>query len=187
MRANIGCGPIQPAGWVNIDPDPRWDRAFGGPTLVTAPADPGWFHLVTAGHPVGYEGAVAHHVLQMVAWPELVPWLRDVHDVLAAGGWLRVSVPDFPGAYAAALEGDRDWFPIADDHEASIDGKLCLYLTQAGASRSIFTGPWLCDLLRRAGFLDVHETGPAQTSGPAWLSQLDNRPGESIYVEGRRP
>lgn len=177
MRLNIGCGPVQPDGWVNIDTDRGLD------VIPYSPTDPDW-PVVFAAETV--EGAVAHHVLQMVSWLELVPWLTAVRQSLGQTAGLRVSVPDFPGAYAAALEGNRDWFPISHDLEPSIDGALCLYLTQGGASRSIFTGPWLCDLFRRAGFVGVHETGPNRTHGPAWLTQLDNRPGESIYVEGFR-
>lgn len=168
-RLNVGCGPVQPDGWLNLDPDEQWSAGVWPPDR--------WLEA---------EGAVAHHVLQMVAWPDLVRWLDVVRLSLEPGAWLRVSVPDFPGAYAAALDGDSDWFPIADELEPSIDGKLVCYLTQCGATRSLFTGPLLCDLFRRAGFVEVHETGHARTSGPVWLTQLDSRPAESIYVEGRR-
>lgn len=170
MRLNIGAGPIQPADWSNVDPDPQWG-------VLPWPAR--WARA-------RFEGAVANHVLQLVAWPDLVPWLVVARDVLEPGGWLRLLVPDFPGAYAAALEGNRDWFPIAAEHEPSIDGALCLYLAQAGATRSVFTGPWLCDLMRRAGFVAVHQPRFGETAGPGWLTDLDTREHESIIVEGKR-
>lgn len=181
-RLNIGCGPVQPDGWENIDVDP------GYPPHRYRLMDP-------AGHngldwpAATFDGAVSHHVLQMVPWPDLVPWLEEVRRVLKPGAVLRLSVPDLLGAVGAYLAGDRSWFPIDPAHEESTGGALCMYLTQAGATRSVFTASWLAELFDRAGFAECSwsssENGVLITMGPPWLVELDNRHAESIYVEGR--
>lgn len=181
MRLNIGCGPIQPDDWVNLDSDPRWHAPL---------ADLG---AICSG---SVEGAVAHHVLQMIPWPELVPWLAEVRRILRPGGYLRLSVPDLALA-GQMLSGAWPPPPIADDHEPSVDGKVCLWISQAGASRSVFTVDWLVELCQRAGFTAAGEAGwqfpglvqPVavhRSTGPEWLTALDltpDRRDESLYVD----
>lgn len=179
MRLNIGCGTQVVEGWVNIDADHTLTQLDGiehGDPLEGLPYDDD-----------SIEGAVAHHVLQMVDWLDLVPWLREVRRVLAPGAWLRITVPDFLRAVTAARRGDVDWFPIEDAHERSIDGKLCLYVSQAGATRSVFTSSWLSTLCLRAGFTPVVVAAhlDAVHEGPEWLRALDSRGEESIVVEAR--
>ncbi len=173
MRLNAGCGPVTPESWVNVDAD----------------AYPGAMHCdVLDGLPFDdetFDGAVAHHVLQCVAWPSLERWLDEVRRVLKAGAWLRITVPDLLGAVAAHADGRAEWFPIDDKIEWSIDGKLCVYVSQAGATRSVFTGFWLVDLCERAGFTNVWPSD-GSTGGPPWLTDLDSRLDESIVVEAQR-
>lgn len=178
VRLNIGCGPVQPDGWWNIDHDQAWANPLTGATL----ADP--LGTLPTGDDTA-EGAVAHHVLQMVPWPNLVQWLTEVRRVLRPNAVLRLSVPDLLGAMEAHDRGDRAWFPVAPEHEPSVDGALCMYLTQAGATRSVFTSDWLAELLLRAGYRRAWRTSCGNTLGPKWLADLDSRPAESIYVEGR--
>lgn len=177
---NLGCGPHPAAGWVNVDRD-EYRGAFFCDLLDT----PLPFADETC------EGAVAHHVLQMVPWPSLERWLAEVRRVLQPGAWLRITVPDLLGAVTAHDEGRSSWFPIDDQIERSIGGKLCVYLTQAGATRSVFTLGWLCELCERAGFTMVHGSTYAierkvKTCGPEWLTALDSRLDESIVVEAQR-
>lgn len=170
MKLNIGCGPIQPDDWVNLDPDPQWRAPLASLDAIASGT---------------VDGAVAHHVLQMIPWPELVPWLQEVRRVLRPGGYLRLSVPDLSLA-GDMLDGCCPPPPISDEHEASVAGKVCLWLSQAGASRSVFTGPWLVELCQRAGFSAAGEVAPEATSGPAWLAALDltpDRSDESAYID----
>lgn len=181
MRLNCGAGNVRPTGWVNVEPFPedwppeRPERLVVADPLTRLPFEDGFF-----------DGAVAHHCLQMVAWPDLVPWLTEVHRVLKPGAVLRLTVPDLLGAFDAYDETNPGWFPIADEIESSIDGRLCVYLSQAGATRSVFTGPWLLDLLSRAGFMDEvqHDEPGITCSEHAWLLDLDDRMDESIVIEG---
>lgn len=161
-------------GWINCDTDPQWrvpHPALLWPTLQ------GKLDLI-----------VANHVLQMVPWPQLVPFLLDCHSALRPGGILRLLVPDTEAAIGALMAEDADWFPISDEHETSVDGKFCMYLSQAGATRSVFTSDWLLELLRRAGFRAFDVVGPGVTRAPAdWEAMsLDSRESESIIVEAIR-
>lgn len=186
MRLNIGCGPVQPDDWANLDPDPQWNAPLRDLGAIGS---------------ASIEGAVAHHVLQMIAWPDLVPWLAEVRRVLRPGGYLRLSVPDLAlvGRWLG-LDGravDPYPPPISDEHETSIDGKVCMWLSQAGATRSVFTGPWLVELTQRAGYcageagwqgwgLDDPTKHRHYSTGPAWLTDLDltpDRRDESLYVD----
>ncbi len=190
-RLNLGAGTQQPEGWVNVDSDPQWARyaADGNPMVLADPL----LGLPWSAGP--FDGVVAHHVLQMVAWPDLVPWLSEVRRVMRPGAVLRLSVPDLLGAVDAYERMAIGWFPIADGHEPTIDGKLCMYLSQAGATRSVFTANWLEELLTRAGFDDGRaranrwgdEWPPWGTNGERWLMDLDSRQGESLYAEATAP
>lgn len=175
-RLNIGSGPIVRDGWTNVDRD-RYPGAVRGDVLA---GDLGSRGMA--------EGAVAHHVLQMIGWPDLVPWLDHVRGALRYGGYLRLSVPDLRLA-GDWLDGFGPPPPISDDHEASMDGKVCLWVSQAGATRSVFTGPWLVELCLRAGFRDAAVQPHGCSHGPEWLTSLDydpDRSSESVYVDARR-
>lgn len=170
---NLGCGPVladEP--WVNADSDTR----YGAGVAHVDPLDPGGLPW-----PDDYfRGTVANHVLQMIPWPDLVRWLREVRRV--TDGPVRLLVPDFSGAVDAWRDGDTEWFPISDEHETMIDGKIVMYLTQAGASRSFFTGPWLLDLCSRAGFGSCIIGGYGDCPPLPALAALDSRPSESLIV-----
>lgn len=184
-RLNWGCGPDMRAGWVNSDVM-RYPAVHDNGVLVTQ----GHLGDIRDGLPYRagqFEYAASHHALQMLAWPELVPALAELRRVLRPGGWLRLTVPDLEAALRAWTDDDVGWFPIADEHEPAIDGKLCMYLTQAGASRSVFTAAWLSDLLRRAGFDAAARLRPGMTLCPdAGIMELDSRPAESILMEAVR-
>lgn len=175
LRLNIGCGTVRPVGWVNVDPYPGGDP---GAVIVADPLTRLPFDDAT------FDGAVAHHVLQMIGWPDIVVWLREVRRVMKPGAIFRVSVPDLLGAFDAYDEAqDETWFPIDDTVASSLDAKFCLYLSQCGATRLVFTDDWLCGLMEEAGFeIEGIRDGCART-GP--LVELDSRLVESLYVEGR--
>lgn len=174
-RLNWGCGPDQPEGWFHSDlVGWKTGQHHVGDIAAGLPWPDGFFHY-----------AVSHHALQMIPWPQLVPTLSELRRVIAPGGWLRLSVPSLLGAMQAWEDDDSRWFPIADEIERSIDGKLCVYLSQAGATRSVFTERWLCELMERAGFLEPKVAGCLVTDGLAGICDLDSRCYESVYVEAR--
>lgn len=175
MRLNIGCGPDIRPGWVNIDRDVYFGLDWRGDVLTGLP----WPDET-------FDGAVANHVLQMVAYPDIVPWLNEVRRVLKPDARLRLLVPDLLGAISAFHDRSAGWFPIDDTLEPDINGKLCLYVSQAGATRSVFTGPWMTNLCDRALFADSVVIESSATLGPSWLTELDSRHHESIIVEARK-
>lgn len=175
-RLNLGCGPVQPDGWDNVDSNPIWGATVADP-LGDFPFEEWDFDYV-----------VANHVLQMVAWIDLVDWLAAVRFVLKAGGVFRVLVPDLDAAIDARYRKNPAHFEIDDRHEASLDGKFCMYVTQAGSTRSVFTEAWLRELLARAGFARVVRPlhgGTLLCEDPG-ICDLDSRRSESILLEARR-
>lgn len=174
MRLHWGCGPVIVDGWVNSDRDDRGQNHVGDIRDGLPFAD-GTFDVV-----------VSHHALQMLPWDALVPSLTELRRVTRPGGWLRLSVPDLLAAVFAYEIGDADHFQVSDSHEKTLDGKLCLYLSQAGSSCSMFTAAWLEELCGRAGWVNARRTGFATTTSP-WpdITGLDSRPAESIFVEAK--
>lgn len=176
-KLNWGCGPDLRDGWINSD---VLDWGTGQQHVGD----------IAAGLPFGdghFDYAVSHHALQMIGWSDLVPTLVELRRVIKPGGWLRLSVPDLLRAFDAWRKHDPSHFPIADEHESSIDGKLCMYVTQAGATRSVFTKAWLFELLQRASFERIDSCLIFSTrSGIADLTSLDTRSAESLFVDARR-
>lgn len=171
-RFQWGCGQTVTAGWVNSDRDDHGQDHVGD-IRNGLPFDDAEFDVV-----------VSHHALQMLSWPELVPALAELRRVTTRRGWLRLSVPDLLAAVYAYETGAAGHFQIDDANEKTLDGKICLYLSQGGGTRSVFTYGWLDELLDRAGWVNPQRVRYGVTSSP-WpdITSLDSRPDESIFVE----
>lgn len=179
-RLNWACGPVVATGWLNSDES---EYAGGG--------YPEHLGRIQDGLPFGYatfDYVVSHHGLMMLAEDELVPALRELRRVTKPGGWLRLSVPDLPTAIEAWACGSKQWFPL---DAPDVDTALCRYITQGGATRSVFTEGRLQRLLNEAGWLDptgvAHGISLAAQRGADYgITALDSRPDESIYMEARK-
>lgn len=175
-RLNWACGPVVAPGWLNSD-----QRTYSG---AGYPQDIG---RIQDGLPWGtgfFDYVVSHHGLMMLTEDELVPALEELRRVTKPGGWLRLSVPDIPSAINAWRSGYLEWFPL---DAPDIDTALCRYLTQGGATRSVFTEFRLSRLLTAAGWKGALEIGYLDTcSGDPGITELDSRPNESIYMEARK-
>lgn len=173
-----GCGPVRADGWLGSD------------LLDYGQAHVGDISGATGGLPwadAAFDIVVTHHALQMIPYSDLLPVLTELRRVLRVGGVLRVSVPDLERAWRAYEQGDGGHFLIDDRIERSVDGKLCSYLSQCGSTRSVFTGAWLCELVRRAGFTDAWLVKFGETATRhAESVDLDTRPAESLFVEAIR-
>jgi len=175
-RLNWGCGPHTPFGWVNSD-------IKSGSGIDTV-AD------IRCGLPFPddyFDYIVSIHVLPELAYPELGPALAELRRVLKPGGILRLSLPDLDLAIDAYQNKDIDYFLIPDEDACSLSGKLIVQLLWYGRSRSMFTWEYTKELLERAGYREAtrcrFEESP---SGLAGITELDNRPLESLFVEARK-
>jgi predicted SAM-dependent methyltransferase len=184
MKLNIGCGPVQPDGWVNIDNSNRawlaskvnWlDAALVrcrvlpptefGPKVTIANLLKRWPFPDNSCEAV-YAGDVWEHFTR-----EQADWLtREAFRVLRPGGVLRLRTPD--GAkmfrnYLAAFDAAREATgPERDRHMLELRRWLDMYFRDL-LTRKIWLGSighyhkwhWdevqLCDLLQSVGFVDV--------------------------------
>jgi SAM-dependent methyltransferase len=172
-RLNWGCGTDPEPGWVNSD----IKEAPG----IDISAD------IRAGLPLddaSLDYAVSIHSLPELAYPDVATALRELHRVLRPDGVLRLALPDLDRAIRAYLDGDAGYFLIPDDDVRSLGGKLVVQLTWYGYSRTMFTFDFVEELLYAAGFRRVERCSYRQTSSPhAEIIELDNREGESLFVE----
>lgn len=189
-RLNLGCGGQIAEGWQNIE------RQFD-PAAVAA-ADPDAAKLerdLRDGLP--YEDgdvkyAVAHHALCMLAPPDVDALLVEVARVLPSGGVLRVSTVDFRFALRAWYERDEKWFrdlgvPVDALPPTAVD-VLDWYVSWGGTRVCPFFSPaHLSEYLIRAGLWPTEVAYHETTYSEPAITELDARPGESFYMEGRKP
>ncbi len=174
MKLNWGCGPDTRDGWTNHDRDDYGSNDVGD-ILDGLPYPDDSVDMV-----------VANHSLQMIRYAEMPKALGELWRVMKEGAVLRVLVPDFMRAIHAYENNEKSWFPIVNEAETSIGGKLCAYINWYSEANLLFTPAWLAELLNRNGF-DPAIAAPGVTLlGAPEILELDSRPTESIVVEGRK-
>jgi hypothetical protein len=174
-RLNFGCGPQPLPGWFNVDRQP-------GPGIDLVADVRGGLPLP----PHGMDCAVAMHVLQDLAWPEIVPALVELRRVLMPGGVLRIGVPDLDRAIDAYRAGRHDYFHVPDRDARCLGAKLVTQIIWYGSVRTPFTFDFACELLGRAGFRAPTRCSFGHSaSGDAALTALDNRERETLFVEAQ--
>jgi SAM-dependent methyltransferase len=131
-----------------------------------------------------FDYLVAIHVLQDLAYPDLLPALIELHRVLRTGGVLRLGLPDLDKALLAYFAGDHRYFYVPDRDAEDIGAKLITQIVWYGSVRTPMTYGFIAELLARAGFHDVRRCSFSQTMSPyAEIVSLDNRERESLFVE----
>jgi predicted SAM-dependent methyltransferase len=175
-RLNWGCGSHIAEGWINSD-----IKDSPGIDLV---AD------IRQGLPLASESidyVVSIHALPELSYPELPGVLAELHRVLKRGGVLRLGLPDLRRGIDAYLRGDAGYFKVDPELVQSHGGRFIVHMLWYGYSRSLFTVDFAQELLERSGYVDVCECRyGVSASGIEQITDLDNRPRESFFIEARR-
>jgi predicted SAM-dependent methyltransferase len=176
VRANIGCGSIQPQGWWNFDVD---SESVGG------------FHWdvrkpISGAHfDDFFDYAVSSFSLNELTHHELPVALRNIRQILKPGGVLRILVPNLLSAIDAWEDGDEDWFP-QDDRTGGLAAKFCTFVTWFGTVRSVFTPTYLIEIVREAFESEAYECVfgvSALTAPDSGITDLDSREKEALIME----
>lgn len=176
QRLNWGCGPTARYGWINSDIDAWPGVQIVGDILHGLPL---------ADNSLDY--IVSIHVLPEIAYNNLDAALRELLRVLKPNGVLRLGLPDMDRAIRAYQESDPDYFLIEDDVVQDLSAKMIVQLTWFGRSRCMFTAAMMRELLLRNGFGEVTICEFQQSaSGLNGITELDDRPLESFFIEGRK-
>lgn len=170
VRLNIGAGGQHADGWTSLDRAGHVD-VIHDLTDLPLPFDTD-----------SCEGAVAHHVLDLLPRGALHSLLEDLRRVLQPEAVLRVSLADVERGIDIAFDNDIAWFPERRD---TLEATLVWFVRQGGARRQLLTRSRLGEFCQDAGFNNFQVFGdPAgKTFGPKWLTDLDGRFQESFYAE----
>ena len=171
LRLHLGSGANRLPGWVNVDiigmgPDLHWDLTRRLPFEDGAA-----------------EAVFLEHVLEHFPLGAVLSMLAEARRVLAAGGVIRVGVPDF-GRYLESYAGDRAFI------ERERPGRPTALLAVAEVAlghghRSVWDAETLERVLAESGFEEVQR----RAFGESALDPAPDNPqreGESVYAEGRR-
>jgi len=184
LLLNLGSGTYNPPGWVNID-------LWGMHSAWGVTPDVLWDLRKPLPLPDGSVQAVfMEHVLEHLPAPVGLAALDECARLLATGGVLRISVPDF-GRYARSYSGgsaageDAD-FLVRQRPDRPTPLIAMAEVVYDHGHVSVWDARTLCELLRCAGFTDVAQSA----YGTSQLDPIPDNPdrqGESLYVEGVRP
>jgi SAM-dependent methyltransferase len=170
-RLHWGCGDYTPAGWINSD-----IREGPGIDLSCNILD----GLPLEDDSIDYISG--QHVLPEIRIYDQVPALEELRRVLKRGGVLRLSLPDLDRAIAAYQARDQNYFLIWDWN--TVAGNFITQILWYNTVHTPFTYDFAEELLRKAGFSQVHRVAYRVTASPyPEIVELDNREGESFYVE----
>lgn len=205
IKINLGCGPVAPEGWVNIDRSPGLvlDKVPGLRGMLgrvrLLPADqanaewPGkvMHRDVRKGLPFppgGVDVIYSSHMLEHVPRDTARKILRDCRRVLKDGGLIRVAVPDIRAlvdAYLADTADDAAETFIRETHmgvEQEPTGSAKFVQVVSGSRHK-----WMYDraslrlLFLEAGFSDVTACEYREEQCPG-LEDVEMRE-ESIFLE----
>jgi predicted SAM-dependent methyltransferase len=176
QRLNWGCGDHTLAGWINCD-----RKRVGGIDLSCDILE----GLPLAAASIDYAASI--HALGELSYEQVVPALSELWRVLKPGGVLRLCLPDLLKCIRAYDRGEAGFFPVPDEDARTLGGKLVTHLVWYGHNRTLFTADFVEELLLRAGFQRVDHCRYRQTrSSFPDITALDNREGESLYVEATK-
>lgn len=201
VRLNLGCGLAVTKGWINVDgslnalvasmpsalhalmyrltgakryySQAEYCRLLGQHVFV--------HHDLTAGIPFA-DGVADYiyssHFLEHLYRNDAINLLRECYRVLKEGAVLRIAVPDLEYAvslYAADRKDEmlQHYFFVADE-----DNHFSMH-------KYMYDFPMLSSLLADIGFREIMRRHYREGVVPD-IHILDNRPGESLFVEVRK-
>jgi len=184
LRVHLGPGQLNYLDdWVNIDAN-----------CITARRDL-WMDLRAtlpfSDHSV--DAFYSHHVVEHL--PDLDRHFRDVFRCLKPGGLYRVGGPNGDISIDRFLKGDSQWFSAFPDHRTSCGGRLDNYLMCRGEHVHLLTSSFLTELLTDAGFTEIQQCIPTQSTSNAnlfsdclkieWESDLSAP--HTLLLEAKKP
>jgi len=213
LRLNVGCGSTPTPGWLNFDNSlsvrlaryPSALKCLLHLGCITASqlefantardAEVVWAD-VTRRIPLPNESAEAIyscHMLEHLDRAAARSFLGEAARVLAAGGILRIAVPDLQRLAQSYIEGaqsaDQFVSSLLMSRESPRDWRSRLKHTMIGFRdhRWMYDAHSLANLLERCGFSDITEVPPGKTTipSPGFLNLHEREP-DSIYVEAKR-
>ncbi len=189
VRINVGCGMTPTKGWLNFD-NSLSVRLAAFPTLsemlhaVRMLNDDHMEYIrfcqknnirwadVTRKIPAA-DGAAevlySSHMLEHLDREEAMTFLREAKRVLAAGGVIRLALPDVRKRVQEYLEsGDADRFMTAMlvcvPKPRTLYARLQALFVGARHHQWMYDGKSLCRLLSEVGFADVRSLSPGETN-----------------------
>jgi predicted SAM-dependent methyltransferase len=145
---HLGSGTKYLPGFVNIDANPRERLDI-------------WLD-VRCGLPyrdASVDSIYSTHMLEHLYPDELDDLLRECFRVLKPGCGMRVVVPSLSSAIAAYCGNREKWFESWPRHYESIGGKFSNYVFCSGQHRTAFDFEYLAEVLGKAGFREVIQSG----------------------------
>jgi SAM-dependent methyltransferase len=124
------------------------------------------------------ECVFSSHMIEHLRADQARFMLRETLRVLKPGGICRMVAPDVEWAvslFDAASPGAFLQAMYQDDEDGAKNRHQWMY-----------SGQSLCDTMRECGFTNVRQCGFREGRLPD-LARMDNRPENSIYVEGEKP
>lgn len=210
-KLNLGCGPVQPAGWINVDGSNRARLAARVPWLdrlltragILSPTEFGpqvTIHSLFKPLPYADDSVAciyAGEVWEHFELPDAVRLTAECHRILAPGGVLRLCVPDGVAFWRRYLElfdeqtsrprGERSAEPLRR-HVAMYFKEICTRRIWLGSMGH--THKWqydevqLVELLESQGFASV-ERMPFHTSRIPDVASIERS--NFLIVEGVKP
>ena len=202
VKVNVGAGIEVAEGWINIDgslhalaaswPRPLLSRLYKRASHVRRAMDEAEyirrlknhrfiFHDLSYGLPFDertVDFVFCSHVLEHFYRADAEKLVHEIHRVLKPGGRVRIAVPDLEHAVSLYQQGQRT-------------DALEFFFTESNAHvfsqhRYMYDYELMRTMLLEHGFADVTRCAYREGGVPD-LELLDNRPEQSLYVEGVRP
>lgn len=163
-RMNLGCGPDIKEGWYNFDLEQTAPEVIAWDCRIPMPEEANGT----------YDFILVNHVFCTMDHSDVDKALKNLYQILKPGGKIQVIDLDLIMAFAFYEQGSEDMIPASGN---SIDHKFVNHISGFGTRRSLYTQPFLMELLAKHNFKDIEILG---------FSEYDLRPNESLIGEATK-